>query len=167
MMIDYNGSSLRRSKADSVSKQSDGCSDYPPASNVGIIANSNRSKVSGSDDNDDVFTDSEGEENGTSKSRQTHATSGARSAATGHVSNASAKKISNMSRRTDQLSLRSGEEPTQITASTVTNSDGTGKPGSSFKTTPNMDSAGASDIKAIAADASVFSFGDEEDFESD
>ncbi|KAG6666184.1 phosphatidylinositol 3,4,5-trisphosphate 3-phosphatase and protein-tyrosine-phosphatase PTEN2A-like [Carya illinoinensis] len=166
VMIDYNGSSLSRSKADSVSKQSDGCSDYPPASNVGIIANSNRSKVSGSDDNDDVFSDSEGEENGTSKSRQNHATSGARSAATGHVTNANAEEIGNMARRTDQLSLRSSEEPTQSTASTATDSDGTGKPGSGLKT-PNMDSAGASDIKAIAADASVFSFGDEEDFESD
>ena len=165
MMIDYNGTLPTRSAADSTSKQSDDSSGSVPTSNAGVTANSNRSKVSGNEDNDDVFSDSEGEETSASKSRKAQATSGAQSAAVGHASNTRAEKIGNLTHKTDQLSLRS-EEPTQSNASKEITSDGTGKPASGLET-PNLDSLGASDIKAIAADASVFTFGDEDDFESD
>lgn len=165
VMIDYNGTLPTRSAADSTSKQSDDSSGSVPTSNAGVTANSNQSKVSGNEDNDDVFSDSEGEETSASKSRKAQATSGAQSAATGRASNTTAEKIGNLTHKTDQLSLRS-EEPTQSNASKEITSDGTGKPASGLET-PNMDSLGASDIKAIAADASVFTFGDEDDFESD
>lgn len=164
VMIDYDGTVPTRSKADSSSKQTDGSSGYVPASNAGITASSNRNKLSGSEDKDDVFSDSDGEETEASKSRKAQATSGAGSAATGLVSNTTAEEIENLKHRADQLSLRS-EEPAQNAASKE-HSDGTGKPASALKIS-NVDSAGASHIKAIAADASVFSFGDEEDFESD
>jgi phosphatidylinositol-3,4,5-trisphosphate 3-phosphatase/dual-specificity protein phosphatase PTEN len=165
VMIDYDGTLPMRSKADSVNKQSDSCSSCVPNSNTGVPANSNRSKVSRSEDNDDVFSDSEGEETGASRSRQAQATSGAGSAATGHASSATAEKIGSLTHRTDHLSFRS-QEPAQTTASKEATTDGAGKPSSGIET-PNLDSAAISDIKAIAADASVFSFGDEEDFESD
>lgn len=166
MMIDYDGTLPMRSKADSSNKQSDSCLGCISTSNTGVAANSNRSKVSRSEDNDDVFSDSEGEETGAPRSRQAQATSGAGSAGTGHVSSATTEKIGSLTHRTDHLAFRS-QEPAQTIASKETTSDGAGKPSSSIET-PNLDSAAVStDIKAIAADASVFSFGDEEDFESD
>lgn len=159
MMVDYNGTLPTRSEADSTSKQSDG------ASNAGVTAKSNRSKVTRSEDNDNVFSDSEGEETSASKSREAQASSGAQSAANSHASNTTAEKIGNLTHKTDQLSLGS-EEPTQGNAYKEITSDGTGKPASCLET-PNPDSSGASDFKAMAADASVFTFGDDEDFESD
>ena len=45
--------------------------------------------------------------------------------------------------------------------------NGVGSKPSSGLEIPSMDSMDASDIKAIAADASVFSFGDEEDYDSE
>ncbi|XP_059457111.1 phosphatidylinositol 3,4,5-trisphosphate 3-phosphatase and protein-tyrosine-phosphatase PTEN2A-like isoform X2 [Corylus avellana] len=165
VMIDYDGTLPMRSKADYANKQSDSCSGRVPTSSTGVAANSNRNKVSRSEDNDDVFSDSEGEETGDSRSRQAQATSEAGPAATGHVSSETAEKIGSLTHRTDHLSLRS-QEHAQSIASKETTTDGAGKPSSGIET-PNLDSAGASDIKAIAADASVFSFGDEEDFESD
>nr|XP_023871780.1 phosphatidylinositol 3,4,5-trisphosphate 3-phosphatase and protein-tyrosine-phosphatase PTEN2A-like [Quercus suber] len=157
VMVDYNGTLPTRSEADSTSKQSDG------TSNAGVTAKSNRSKVTRSEDNDDVFSDSEGEETSASKSRE--ASSGAQSAANSHASNTTAEKIGNLTHKTDQLSLGS-EEPTQGNAYKEITSDGTGKPASGLET-PNLVSSGASDFKAMAADASVFTFGDDEDFESD
>ena len=159
MMVDYNGTLPTRSEADSTSKQSDG------TSNAGVTAKSNRSKVTRSEDNDNVFSDSEGEETSTSKSREAQATSGAQSAANSHASNTTAEKIGNLTHKADQLSLGSGE-PTQGNAYKEITSDGTGKPASGPET-PKLDSLGASDFKAMAADASVFTFGDDEDFESD
>lgn len=159
VMVDYNGTLPTRSEADSTSKQSDG------TSNAGVTAKSNRTKVTRSEDNDDVFSDSEGEETSTSKSREAQATSKAQSAANSHASNTTAEKIGNLTHKADQLSLGSGE-PTQGSAYKEITSDGTGKPASGPET-PNVDSLGASDFKAMAADASVFTFGDDEDFESD
>lgn len=164
VMLDYDGKLPTKSKAESANKQSSS-SGSVPTSNAGVTAKSNRSTVSGSEDNDDVFSDSEGEDSGASKRRQGQAASDAGSAKTDQISGATAENIGNLTHRTGHLSL-SSQKPSQNTASKETASDGAGKPASGIESR-RLGSGGVSDIKAIAADASVFSFGDEEDFESD
>uniref|UniRef100_A0A5B6ZKZ1 Phosphatidylinositol-3,4,5-trisphosphate 3-phosphatase n=1 Tax=Davidia involucrata TaxID=16924 RepID=A0A5B6ZKZ1_DAVIN len=146
VMIDYDGTIATRNKAGHVSKGSDGRSVNTPTSTDGVAATSNQSKVSGNEDNDDVFSDSDGEQNVSSKSRPAQAASG--------QSGTTVEQIATLTHGTKQLSLRS-KEPAQ--ANNETKIDGV---------VPNLDS-GVSDIKAIAADASVFSFGDDEDYESE
>uniref|UniRef100_A0A5B6ZMJ4 Phosphatidylinositol-3,4,5-trisphosphate 3-phosphatase n=1 Tax=Davidia involucrata TaxID=16924 RepID=A0A5B6ZMJ4_DAVIN len=146
VMIDYDGTIATRNKAGHASKGSDGRSVNTPTSTDGVAATSNQSKVSGNEDNDDVFSDSDGEQNVSSKSRPAQAASG--------QSGTTVEQIATLTHGTKQLSLRS-KEPAQ--ANNETKIDGV---------IPNLDS-GVSDIKAIAADASVFSFGDDEDYESE
>ncbi|KAK6923080.1 LOW QUALITY PROTEIN: hypothetical protein RJ641_011384 [Dillenia turbinata] len=143
VMIDYDGTLPVKSKANSASEG--------PNTNSGVAQSeeaapkSVQNKVSENKDKDDVFSDSEGEENGPSKSRQNQAASPG--------SSTTAEQITSITRGTEQLTLRSKNPNT----ATEPKTDGI----------PNPDSVGASDIKAIAADASVFSFGDDEDYESD
>ncbi|XVE82840.1 hypothetical protein DITRI_Ditri16bG0038000 [Diplodiscus trichospermus] len=119
VIVDYDGTLKTNSKASSANKGAE------------AIANSKQSKASGSKDNDDVFSDSDGEESGSSRSRQTQAGAEVTPAISSYLTNPAAEQM-----------------------------------GTSKLATDHMDSMGASDIKAIAADASVFSFGDEEDYES-
>ncbi|KAL1534582.1 Phosphatidylinositol 3,4,5-trisphosphate 3-phosphatase and protein-tyrosine-phosphatase pten2a [Salvia divinorum] len=105
-------------------------------------------------DKDDEFSDSDSEETAPSKSSQTRASS--QSAGSVPTKDAPAQKnadpneIANLTRKTEQVALGSS-------AST---------PAETGKETPS--SVGeVSEFKAMAADASIFSFGDEDDEESD
>lgn len=123
----------------------------------GKPAVSNQSIASENQENDNVFSDSDGEETAISGGRSSHTASG-----TGVV----AKPLD--SATTKDQTVRHG------TKQLSTNSDGSrqGKASDDKKQDaskkesliPNLNSG---DIKAIAADASVFSFGDEEDYLSE
>lgn len=162
-MIDYDGTLPTRSKADSMANKSDGTSTSAPGSTVGTEANSNRKQASQSEDNDDVFSDSDGEEKGAPNRMPARATSIAEPV---HPSNSTAEQIGNVVREIEPLSLGS-ERHSQANVSQEATVDGIRKTDSSSETLPKLDSVGGSDIKAMAADASVFTFGDDEDFESD
>ncbi|XP_052195699.1 phosphatidylinositol 3,4,5-trisphosphate 3-phosphatase and protein-tyrosine-phosphatase PTEN2A-like isoform X2 [Diospyros lotus] len=151
VMIDYDGSTPARRKPQDSSNRSEGRAGNAPPSNDSVSAPQNQSKVSTNQENDDVFSDSEGEETGSSKSRPAQAASGAGPPA--HLNHATTIALTH---GTPQLSL--SKETTQSTASNEMKIDGVGR----------LDSEGMSDIKAIAADASVFTFGDDdEDYESE
>ncbi|KAL6339261.1 hypothetical protein AAG906_024412 [Vitis piasezkii] len=152
VMIDYDGTIQTRFKSDSSRNGSDGNSGYVPAPSGGVAATSNQSKVSESQDNDDVFSDSEGEETESSTRKQAQATSGTGHGAPGPKSGSTVEQIAGIKHGTEHLSLVS-EQPSQINPSKEPKSDGALQE--------------VSDFKAIAADASVFSFGDEEDYESE
>jgi len=161
-MIDYDGTSPARSEVDSACKGSDVTSSgHVAATDGGVAGHSNRSDIA---ENDDVFSDSEGEETGVSKSRQAQAASGIGLAHPDHASNTTTEQMRNLTQGAEQLSLRS-HEPSQINASKEPSAGGAGNPAPGIETR-HLDSGGASDIKAIAADASVFTFGDE-DYESE
>ncbi|XWS41855.1 hypothetical protein CRYUN_Cryun17cG0118800 [Craigia yunnanensis] len=162
VMVDYDGTLGTNSKSDSANKGTEGNSGYAKG---GVTANSKQSKASGSEDNDDVFSDSDGEESGASRSRQTQAAAGVGPAVSSHLSDPAAEQIGTSKHGTHQLSPKN-QEPLSNNASKDTGVNGVDKPSSGLEI-PSMDSMGASDIKAIAADASVFSFGDEEDYESE
>ncbi|RVX23906.1 Phosphatidylinositol 3,4,5-trisphosphate 3-phosphatase and protein-tyrosine-phosphatase PTEN2A [Vitis vinifera] len=152
VMIDYDGTIQTRFKSDSSRNGSDGNSGYVPAPSGGVAATSNQSKVSESQDNDDVFSDSEGEETESSTRKQAQTTSGTGHGAPGPKSGSTVEQIAGIKHGTEHLSLVS-EQPSQINPSKEPKSDGALQE--------------VSDFKAIAADASVFSFGDEEDYESE
>ncbi|EXB59519.1 Phosphatidylinositol-3,4,5-trisphosphate 3-phosphatase and dual-specificity protein phosphatase PTEN [Morus notabilis] len=161
VMIDYDGTLPTRSKADSMANKSDGTSSSAPGSTVGTEANSNRKQASQSEDNDDVFSDSDGEEKGAPNRMSARATSIAEPV---HPSNSTAEQIGNVVREIKPLSLGSHSQANVSQEATV---DRIRKTDSSSGTLPKLDSVGGSDIKAMAADASVFTFCDDEDFESD
>ncbi|KAH8503321.1 hypothetical protein H0E87_014557 [Populus deltoides] len=162
VMIDYDGTLPARSEVDSACKGSDVTSSgHVAATDGGVAGHSNRSDIA---ENDDVFSDSEGEETGVSKSRQAQAASGIGLAHPDHASNTTTEQMRNLTQGAEQLSLRS-HEPSQINASKEPSAGGAGNPAPGIETR-HLDSGGASDIKAIAADASVFTFGDE-DYESE
>lgn len=147
----YDGTLPTRSKHDSSSKRPDGSSIYVLGTTGEDATNSNQCEATGNEDDDNVFSDSDGKETGASKNQQAGVGSGS--------GRESAGQAETVSQGTGQLSQKS-KKPTK-----EANIDGIRQPASGQ--IPRIDSAGASDIKAIAADASVFSFGDDEDYESE
>ncbi|XVF15502.1 hypothetical protein REPUB_Repub09cG0159400 [Reevesia pubescens] len=161
VMIDYDSTLDANSRANSANKGTEGNSSY---TKDGVTANSKQSKASGSEDNDDVFSDSDGEESGSTRIRQTQAAAAAVGpAVSGHLSNPAAEQIGMSKHGTHSVK---NQEPSSNNASKDISINGVGKASSGLEI-PSTDSMSASDIKAIAADASVFSFGDDEDYESE
>lgn len=150
VMIDYDGTVPSKTKVDSVAKRSG------PSSSDKV--DHSKAKLAAKQDNDDnVFWDSEGEE--TVPSRSMDSTSA--KAAAAPESSSKGNQTTGLIHQTEQLSLKSGgAEYVPNSISKETNFDGVERTG----TIPNFASG---DIKAIAADASVFSFGDEEDYDSE
>ncbi|KAG8384341.1 hypothetical protein BUALT_Bualt04G0108100 [Buddleja alternifolia] len=159
VMIDYDGTIPSKNKTDS-EKSADGKSKDAPSSSESKV-NPENSSASGKQNNeDDVFSDSDGEEPISSRSSM-GSTIPSAEPAPNPESRTSTDRISNVSHQTERLSLGTESKSSQAnTSSHELKSDGVDR----SKTIPNMEST---DIKAIAADASVFSFGDDEDYESD
>ena len=155
-MVDYDGTLPERTKANP-SKGPDG-STSKVQEGARLASNSSESRVPRNGD-DDVFSDSDEEE-----TRDTQSTKSATEykLVAPPVSEATTDHVGMLTHSTNQLSLQH-EERTQNNASEESTTDNKIHAGPN---TTNMESIGASEIKAIAADASVFSFGDE-DFESD
>ncbi|KAJ8437011.1 hypothetical protein Cgig2_010356 [Carnegiea gigantea] len=151
VIIDYNGTVPKRPNTEKSQTRSDGSSDHTLTKNNGGPTKPNKTKSSEKDDEDDVFSDNDGEEGGFSRTTQ------AQASGVGAASN----HVADLTQRTQQMST----EPTQ-TKSANPVLDGASKSGSVVET-PKLGASAVTDFKAIAADASVFSFGDDEDFESE
>ncbi|KAL2537345.1 PTEN 2 [Forsythia ovata] len=127
--------------------------------NLGTVdeaaAATNSHKDSRNREKDDVFSDSEAEETGSSKTRQTKAAPEISGTDNTNVSRPDnkldQKQVANLADKTEKVSLgNAGSVHTQPKKDAVQNSAGE-----------------VSEFKAMAADASVFTFGDDEDYESD
>ncbi|KAF9621914.1 hypothetical protein IFM89_029134 [Coptis chinensis] len=167
VLIEYNGEVLARPKSETTNREVSGNLSYGTASGVrpALSSNSNKGSEGTEDhDKDDVFSDSESEDNESSRRRQCQATSSAELATSNfdHKSGIAQDEKVAITHGSAQVSLNSGRH-TEILK---TETDGSNRE-TSHHQAPKLDSMGASDIKAIAADASVFSFGDEEDSESE
>ncbi|PKI75303.1 phosphatidylinositol 3,4,5-trisphosphate 3-phosphatase and protein-tyrosine-phosphatase PTEN2A [Punica granatum] len=115
------------------------------------------SKDEGSNDKDDVFSDSEAEEGSTSKNKRTQTTSSATNrtappATSAPETETKKDKVSSLTHKTGRMSLGSTDSA---------------QPRTDAAALDHKLSSSESDFKAMAADASVFTFGDEEDYESD
>ncbi|KAL3525662.1 hypothetical protein ACH5RR_014034 [Cinchona calisaya] len=113
------------------------------------------------DKDDDVFSDSDGEDSVPTRRSAGNTSSAAGGTAAPLESGSKENQMASFTHQTEQLSLGSKESTnSQNDTSKETKFDGVERAGS----IPNL---GSGDIKAIAADASVFSFGDDEDYESE
>lgn len=126
------------------------------------------SKNSVNQDKDDVFSDSEAEESGSSKGRRSQgASSAAGPANTSQKSEAKTmqEETSNIAQGVKQVSLKS-ESGTQTSKTDELKNERNVKSPTTLES-PKLKPNEMSEFKAIAADASVFSFGDEDDYESE
>ncbi|CAO2830954.1 unnamed protein product [Amaranthus hypochondriacus] len=140
VMVDYDGTLPKTSNPEQVKPKPDSSSEYTASRNgIGITINPKES--SEKEENDNVFSDSDGED-GSSRTKHSQAS------VAGSASN---NQVSSMTQRTQQMSI--AESAPKIEE--ISNVE-----------TPKLSQSTPTDFKAIAADASVFSFGDE-DFESD
>lgn len=166
VLVDYDGTQPPRRSA-AAQKESDGSS-TETAQAESTAPSPNPSKDSGNQDKDDIFSDSEAEESGSSKGqRSQRASSAAGPANTSQKSEAETtqEETSNIVQGVKQVSLKS-ESSTQAGKTDELKNERHFKSSSTLES-PKLESNEMSEFKAIAADASVFSFGDEDDYESE
>lgn len=156
-MVDYDGTIPSKIRTDQDSKGVDGKSRDPPSSSENKDT-SQQNDASGKQNNeDDVFSDSDGEEpTASTRSSVDHHSVAAAGSAPQSESGSKSERVSSVSRQTERLSLGRESVSSQSRNSSEQKVDEVDR----ASAIPNL---GSTDIKAIAADASVFSFGDEDD----
>lgn len=166
MLIDHDSSVPTAPKTETDVKKSDGISGSGSPSVDETNATPNPSKDPGSKDKDDVFSDGETEGSGSSKSRQAQASEPTSAAAktSGAETKTSPDQIASITRKTEQVSIGTSETTPINHDAGKAKSDGVGGLTSGHEV-PNPERV--SEFKAMAADASVFTFGDDEDYESE
>ncbi|KAK4260119.1 hypothetical protein QN277_003276 [Acacia crassicarpa] len=162
VMADYDGTLPAWTKANPASKGSSGNTGNVAASDARPASDSRKSKAPTNGD-DNVFSDSEGEDTQDSESRESKAASDLRYGEGHQTSDATKDHVGALTSRTKQLSLQRQERIQNNASDEGSNSPKIQK----TPRTPKREYSGENEIKAMAADASVFSFGDDEDFESD
>lgn len=165
MLVDHNSSVPTTPNAETAANKTDESSGTTQASVDEVAPRPRENKDSKSPEKDDVFSDSEVEETGSSKSRRAEAASAAGETVTKTSPSSETKtdsnQIASVTRSTEHITL--GNTPsTQMPVKSVPKSDAVGG-GVSGHELPNTES----EFKAMAADASVFTFGDDEDYESE
>ncbi|XP_057464923.1 phosphatidylinositol 3,4,5-trisphosphate 3-phosphatase and protein-tyrosine-phosphatase PTEN2A-like isoform X1 [Actinidia eriantha] len=164
VLVDYNGTVPTRPQTEpdtDKSVESSGATPTPVDENASMT---NLNKDSDRNEKDDVFSDSEDEETGPSKSRQSKAASEAGGTVDTKTSNSettNSSHIAGLTCETEQVSLGK----TSSTQTSEPRKDAIGGTVSGLEV-PNPKGE-VSDFKAMAADASVFTFGDEDDFEGE
>ncbi|ONK61688.1 uncharacterized protein A4U43_C08F32540 [Asparagus officinalis] len=165
VLVDYDGSIPPRSTTPTITTESSGASATDTATKESSNPPPKQTTESSSQDKDEVFSDSDNE---TSKKKQAK-TSGDVLPPSTSVKETEAKasqgEASKLADSVQQVSLKQ-EEDSRTSKAPEMKSEGKTK-SSSVVETQEMGSTGMSEFKAIAADASVFSFGDEDDYESE
>ncbi|XWS68064.1 hypothetical protein CRYUN_Cryun04dG0058300 [Craigia yunnanensis] len=185
VLVDYNGTVPTKPQTETATtNKPDESSGTAAASTDGGATPSNKNKDPGHNDKDDVFSDSEAEESGSSKSRQNKAASAegvaAPSATSKSKTNTNSDQVASLVHSTEQVSLGSANSQQTHTSreprkDAVVEAAAAGVQVSSSESEFKAMAAAAgvqvssseSEFKAMAADASVFSFGDDEDYESE
>ncbi|EEC69136.1 hypothetical protein OsI_38062 [Oryza sativa Indica Group] len=174
VLVDYDGSQPPKPKPAAASTDQKSEAD----SSTGTVAKGNNAssaevsnKESASNDKDDVFSDSEAED-GSSKGRREKVSrnvEGTTNAAKASETSSVQKEASAAASRIEKVSITSEQGSARTPDAAPLKSGVSSK--SSSTTAPPPPPAAAdssmSEFKAIAADASVFSFGDEDDYESE
>ncbi|CAJ1977411.1 unnamed protein product [Sphenostylis stenocarpa] len=169
VLVDYNGD-VETSQSETTATKSDESSSNSPARPVPVERSTpaqiaDKEPESHNNDKDDVFSDGEGEQSASSRTKQTKAPSEAvgkvKNDTRGSDSNRISNQIANLTHATEQVSL-GNKSSTSIHHASEPRSNVDGKTVSSIEV-PSAES----EFKAMAADASVFTFGDDDDYESD
>lgn len=161
VLVDYSGSQPPKQKP------ADGSADKKSDAKESNAAPVESNKETGSDDKDDVFSDNEAED-GSSKGRKVSSggqggVNGAKASETSvaqHESSAAASGITKITISGEQGIARARDDISLKTEASSKSSSTKAPPAA-------VESSSMSEFKAIAADASVFSFGDEDDYGSE
>ncbi|XP_074308792.1 phosphatidylinositol 3,4,5-trisphosphate 3-phosphatase and protein-tyrosine-phosphatase PTEN2A-like [Silene latifolia] len=151
VMIDYDGKPLETPNSEGLKKGPGGSSSNTPSGN-NDLPNSERSPEK--ENKDDVFSDSDGEEDGSSQTNQ------AQPAPVRHA----ADDASNSTQKIQQMTVSGSEQNSNRSGHLLKDQVIKSQLG---QETPKAAAVETPDFKAIAADASVFTFGDDEDYESE
>lgn len=158
VLADFNLTPPVSTKSEITTKKADESSGAGLNTVDGVAAASTQNK-DGNNDKDDVFSDSEAEE-GSSRGRKAQAASAVGGTVTSPTtSNSTSDQVAGLTRGTEQVSL--GNVASQQTHASSESKKVPG--GISGFASSNADS----EFKVMAADASVFTFGDDEDYESE
>lgn len=151
VMIDYDGTLPKKPNTEQEKTRPDTSSEHSSSSNSGgaVIP---KTQGLGKEDKDDVFSDSDGEGESSRRNQVQASVAGP----------ACNNQVSSVTQRTQQMAINNTEPAQNRNTNPVI--DGGSKSGSRVETS-TLNST-TNDFKAIAADASVFSFGDE-DYESE
>jgi phosphatidylinositol-3,4,5-trisphosphate 3-phosphatase/dual-specificity protein phosphatase PTEN len=171
VLVDYDGSQPPKPKPATgpADNKSDADSSASTVAKENNAAPAESNKGTGSNDKDEVFSDSDGED-GSSKGRKEKIASGGQNsvnaAKPSETSNVQ-KEVSAAASRLDKVAITSEQGTTKAPDASLKTE--VSSKTSSLTTAPPTaaDNSSMSEFKAIAADASVFSFGDEEDYESE
>lgn len=163
VLVDYNGNDTT-STPETVTNKSDERSSTSAAAapvDVSTTAPDAAKAPENHDKEDDVFSDGEAEDSASSRSRQAKAESEAVSNSTGGSESKNSNQVTSLTQATEKVSLGSTSAVAIDSGNKPKSEDG--------RTVPNVEapSSSESEFKAMAADASVFTFGDDEDYESE
>lgn len=171
VLVDYDGSQPPKPKpaAGPADTKSDADSSASTVAKENNAAPAESNKGTGSNDKDEVFSDSDGED-GSSKGRKEKTAGGGQSSVnaakpsqTSNVQEAASAAAS----RLDKVAITSEQGTAKAPDGTSLKTEVSSKASSTTPPPTAADSSSMSEFKAIAADASVFSFGDEDDYESE
>lgn len=153
VLVDYNGN-VTTTQPETVTNKSDERSNSSPAPADASTTAPNAAKESENHEKeDDVFSDGEAEDS--SRSKQARAGSEAVTNSTTGSEPKTSNQMTSLTHATEQISLGDTSSATKPKSD-----DG--------RTVSSLEApSSASEFKAMAADASVFTFGDDEDYESE
>lgn len=170
VLVDYNGNvpATPTPNADTTPKKPDESSGTKPPSDDSAAATADPPSHHAnpeSQDKDDVFSDNEPDETGSSKVQRAEGTSpaGGTVASTTFSSSSTTQsdQVASLTQATKQVSIGSTDSKQVPAASDPKSAAVVGN-------VPGLETQNPeSEFKAMAADASVFTFGDEEDYESE
>ncbi|KQJ86858.1 phosphatidylinositol 3,4,5-trisphosphate 3-phosphatase and protein-tyrosine-phosphatase PTEN2A [Brachypodium distachyon] len=171
VLVDYDGTLPPKQKpaAGSADKKPDANSSASTGTKENSAAPAESNKEVGTDDKDDVFSDNEAED-GSSKGRKEKVSShnqGTANAAKPSVTSAAEKVASAAASGIEKMTISSDQGTSRAPDATSLKTEASNQSSSTTEQPPAMESSSMSEFKAIAADASVFSFGDEDDYESE
>ncbi|KAK3139703.1 hypothetical protein QOZ80_5AG0388310 [Eleusine coracana subsp. coracana] len=169
VLVDYDGSQPPKSKpaAGPADNKSDADSSPNTVAKERNPAPAESNKGARSNDKDEVFSDSDGED-GSSKGRREKDASAQGSARAAKPSDTSiVQEASIAASRIEKVAITSEQESAKAPNATSLKTEVSSKSSSTTTPAPPVESSSMSEFKAIAADASVFSFGDEDDYESE
>ncbi|KAJ6829589.1 phosphatidylinositol 3,4,5-trisphosphate 3-phosphatase and protein-tyrosine-phosphatase PTEN2A [Iris pallida] len=167
VLVDYDGSLPARAPRPTTNTESN--EDSAAATATATATRESNAPVnqkeSGSADKDDVFSDSDSESTKDKQAKMAGGADGASKRDEPSATKASKEEASSLTNNVEQLSLKKegdskGPNATELRSEEKTKS-------SLSMGAPDLESSSMSEFKAIAADASVFSFGDEDDYESE
>lgn len=166
VLVDYDGSVPQKPPTPTTTPESGGDSAADTArEEESSTAPPDQTKESGNKDGDDVFSDSDSESS--KKQRATSTGEGVDTSVGVKQSKATTSQgeVSTLAHSIQQVSIKKEGDPKPPNAFEPKTEAKTKS--SSVLEAPEGGSTGMSEFKAIAADASVFSFGDEDDYESE